>query len=356
MREIPIREGTTAAEFADVVVPAASPVVLRGFARDWPLVAAARQGEDEWIAMLSENATDAPIEVLRTDPENEGRFHYSADGLALNFVRGRTSLPVFLAALREQAASDRPFTMAALGVVAKQVLPDFDSSHPMPLVPAPATARLWIGNAAKVATHNDPTDNIAVVVAGRRRFTLFPPDQIANLYLGPLHFTPAGTPVSMVHVTAPDLDKYPRFAAALETAKVAELEPGDAIFIPYAWYHHVEALEPFNMLVNYWWNTARDDAGSPWDAMLHGMLSLRCLPANQRAAWRAMFDHYVFQLGDDPAAHIPAAVAGILGPISPDSLAQMRRSLLDALERDALSACANTADSDQIRPPGPRPR
>ena len=335
MRKIASRQATTPPEFANIVAPAATPVVLRGIAADWPLVVAARQGTDRCIAMLSEHATDAPIEVLRTDPQNEGRFHYTPDGLALNFLRGRASLPVFLAALQEQAASERPFTMAALGVVAEQVLPKFSSSHPMPFVPAPATPRLWIGNAAKVATHNDPTDNIAVVVAGRRRFTLFPPDQIANLYLGPLHFTPAGTPVSMVHVTAPDLDLYPRFAEAMAAAQVAELEPGDAIFIPYGWYHHVEALERFNMLVNYWWNPGRADIGSPWDAMLLGMLSLRPLPASQRAAWRAMFEYYVFLAADDPAAHLPAEVAGILGPATADTIAEIRESLIYALTRDA---------------------
>jgi hypothetical protein len=346
MREILSLEATTPDEFADVVAPAARPAVLRGIAGDWPLVAAARQGADRCMAMLSTHATDTLIGVLRTDPENDGRFHYTPDGRALNFELARTSLRVFLAMLQEQAASDRPFTIAAQAVVAAQVLPAFASSHPMLYVPAPATPRLWIGNAAKIATHNDAHDNLAVVVAGRRRFTLFPPAQIANLYLGPLHFTPAGTPISMVHLTAPDLDRYPRFAAALEAAETAELEPGDAIFIPYGWYHHVEALERFNMLVNYWWNPARDDVGSPWDAMLHGMLSLRPLPANQRAAWRAMFDHYVFQSGDDPAAHIPLEVAGILGTVTADTIEQMRKSLIEALERDAACSSAKSENSE----------
>jgi quercetin dioxygenase-like cupin family protein len=37
-------------------------------------------------------------------------------------------------------------------------------------------------------------------------------------------------------------------------AMEAELSPGDAIFIPMGWFHHVEALERFNVLVNYWWD------------------------------------------------------------------------------------------------------
>jgi cupin-like protein len=149
-----------------------------------------------------------------------------------------------------------------------------------------------------------------------------------------MHFTPAGVPISMVHVTAPDLDRYPRFAEALEAAQVAELGPGDALFIPYAWYHHVESLEPFNMWVNYWWNEARDDLGSAWDAMLHGMLSLRPLPPHQRAAWRAMFDHYVFQLGGDPAEHLSTDLKGVLGPVTPEAITGMRQALIEALTKD----------------------
>ena len=64
----------------------------------------------------------------------------------------------------------------------------------------------------------------------------------------------------MVHVTAPDLERYPRFASALERAQEAELLPGDASFIPRDWYHHVEALECFNVLVNYWWDADENAA------------------------------------------------------------------------------------------------
>jgi oxalate decarboxylase/phosphoglucose isomerase-like protein (cupin superfamily) len=113
-----------------------------------------------------------------------------------------------------------------------------------------------------VATHNDPVENVAVVAAGRRRFTLFPPSAEPDLYMGPHHPTPAGARISMVHVTAPDFDRFPRFAAALEVAQVAELLPGDAIFIPRDWFHHVEAIERFNVLVNYWWDASAEAAGS----------------------------------------------------------------------------------------------
>ena len=161
----------------------------------------------------SSQATDARQSRSSAPIRSEqGRFHYAPDGHSLNFIRGRASLPVFLAAFASRKPQRSPFRWSSQGLLAERFVPGFADAHPMPLVPASAAPRLWIGNAAKVATHNDPIDNIAVVAAGRRRFTLFPPDAEADLYMGPAHPTPAGTPVSMVHVTAPDFDRYPRFA------------------------------------------------------------------------------------------------------------------------------------------------
>lgn len=257
LRQIPEWQAPTVEQFREEIVPGGRPAVLRGVARDWPLVIASNDAH-RCMAMLSAHATGVEADVLRADPEQEGRFHYNCDGSSLNFVRGRGNLSGLLAGLREQENSERPFALVAQGMIAERHVPGFAKAHPMPLVPASAEPRLWIGNAAKVATHNDPVDNLAVVAAGRRRFTLFPPEAEADLHMGPNHPTPAGTPVSMVHVTTPDFDRFPRFASALESAQQAELSPGDALFIPRDWFHHVEALERFNMLVNYWWDSTQE--------------------------------------------------------------------------------------------------
>ena len=94
----------------------------------------------------------------------------------------------------------------------------------------------------------------------------------------------------------------------------AVLEPGDAIYLPFHWWHGVESLEPVNAFVNYWWNPAPAHLGSPYDALLAALTSLRGLPDDQRAVWRSLFDHYVFGANGDPAAHLPPDVKGILGP------------------------------------------
>lgn len=249
------RPAPTAEQFRDQIVAEARPFVVRGLAAQWPLVAAARQDPRRTIAMLAAHAADVPVDVLRADPEEQGRFHYRPDGRSLNFARGQASLPAFLKALREHEARTEPYALVTQGLIAERHLPGFRQSHPMPLLPPSAEPRLWIGNAAKVATHNDPVDNLAIVALGRRHFTLFPPEAEPDLHMGPAHPTPAGTPVSMVHVTAPDLDRFPHYARALERAEEAELSPGDAIFIPRDWFHHVEALDRFNVLVNYWWDS-----------------------------------------------------------------------------------------------------
>ena len=257
---VPEQAAPTPEQFRAKILPTGQPWVMRGVARDWPLVIAARKDSHEAMSMLEKGANAELAGVLRADPDLEGRFHYADERFAMNFTRGEGNVAGIIAALREQESSYRPFAIAAQSIIAERVFPGFSRTHPMPLVPPAANPRLWIGNAAKVATHNDPIENVAVVAAGRRRFTLFPPSAEPDLYMGPHHPTPAGARISMVHVTAPDLDRFPRFASALETAQEAELSPGDAIFIPRDWYHHVEALDRFNVLVNYWWDSSKDAA------------------------------------------------------------------------------------------------
>lgn len=324
MNPIPVRHGVTPAIFQEIRA-AGEPVVMKGLAAGWPFVRAA-----DAAGYLRAMALPGTVHFMRAPPEIEGRMHYGATIGSRNFTREEASFAGFLDLLAEQAGVERPEALALQGLPASQLMPGFAEANPMPLVPGIAP-RLWIGNAAKVAIHHDPTENIAVVGAGRRRFTLFAPEQVGNLYMGPFDPTPAGVQVSMVHLTAPDHARYPRFAAAMAAALVAELDPGDAIYIPYQWYHHVEALDRFNVLVNYWWDPVPD--ASPWEAMMHGFVSLRSLPPDQRRAWRAMFDRYVFLVDGDPGAHLPAEARGVFGATSPQAIAQMRAMLLDGLRK-----------------------
>ena len=192
---------------------------------------------------------------------------------------------------------------------------------------------IWIGNRTCVAAHFDNTDNIACVVAGTRRFTMFPPDQISNLYVGPLDLTPAGQPVSLVDIRRPDLERFPRFAAALEVAEVAELGPGDAVYVPALWWHHVEALDDFNVLVNYWWREVPEFFDSPSSSLLHCLLTIKSLPPEQRARWKAVFDHLIFQTEAPALEHLPPQVRGLFGELTQEKADRIRAMLIKSLSR-----------------------
>jgi hypothetical protein len=190
---------------------------------------------------------------------------------------------------------------------------------------------VWIGNQVTTPAHFDEFHNIACVACGGRRFTLFAPEQVRNLYVGPLDFAPTGAAISMARLDRPEDPRFPRLKLALAQAQVADLAPGDAIYIPPMWWHHVTSLGKLNALVNYWWRKEQGAGLVPQTrlgGLLHCILLFKSLPAAERAAWRELLDHYVF--GDeDPAAHIPEARRGWLGELD----AEQSGKLLERIRR-----------------------
>lgn len=318
--------------FRDQIMPANQPAVLKGLVADWPAVLAAKTSDEAIAEYLARMDAGKPITILTGGPEIGGRFFYTEAMDGLNFRRQPTRLIEALKGLLAFRSSPEPPALAVQSIPTEGALPGFAGANPQPLLEdALAAPRIWLGNAIVTATHFDMNYNIACAVAGRRRFTLFPPEQLKNLYLGPLEFTPAGPPVSLVDIANPDLARFPRFQEAWASAQSAELEPGDAIYIPYFWFHNVESLDRFTVLVNYWWNEPRTVMGRPLEALLHALASLRGLSAEEGRIWREVFDHYVFQVHGDPVAHIPPERHGSLGEMTPEHLARVREILIAAL-------------------------
>jgi hypothetical protein len=317
------------------VLPSGRPCVLRGLVRDWPAVAAARRSPQELVKYLARFDTGTPVDAIMTPPEVRGRIFYNENMSGFNFLRNRLPLAQVAEQVLRYAAFPAPPAVAAQSALMSEVVPGFTAENPLSVVSAQVQPRLWLGNAITTPTHLDEWNNIGCVVSGRRRFTLFPPEQVANLYIGPLDFAPTGAPMSLVPLHAPDFARFPRFRTALEAAVTAELGPGDALFIPALWWHHVESLEPFNLLVNYWWHAggeARIDGPCGFDALILAMLNLRAVPDATRKAWQALFDYYVFHGAGEPGAHIPEQRRGMLGPLSAEDAAKLRAQLAQKVQ------------------------
>ncbi|CAN5149643.1 cupin-like domain-containing protein [soil metagenome] len=324
-----------AATTADLVSAMAGsrPVVLRGLVSDWPLVQTGAKGDAALSDYLVVRDTGAEAMTFVGPPEMGGRFFYDDTMKGLNFERRPSTVTGLLGRLRLIASDPKPPALYMGAASIAQAMPRLAQDNPAPTLPDDAQARLWLGNATTVQTHYDLSANLACVVAGRRTFTLYPPEQAANLYVGPLEFTLAGQPVSLVDPLAPDRDRFPLYRIAEAEALQATLLPGDALYIPPLWWHHVQALDTLNLLVNYWWSSAPAYAGSPFESLIHGLLSIRSLPDEERAGWKALFDHFVFSAGPETVAHIPENARGVLGDLTPETARTIRQFLIGSLSR-----------------------
>ncbi len=314
------------------VLGAYRPAVLRGLVKHWPAVQHGRKSPQAIAAYLSAQDSGRPVNAVMTRPEENGRIFYNAAMDGFNFVRNQVPLSKVIEQVLRYGSFDKAPAVAAQSAVIAECLPAFVADNPLPLFDQVAPPRIWLGSAITTPAHFDESNNIACVVAGQRRFTLFPPEQIGNLYIGPLDHAPTGTPISMVSFAQPDFKRFPKFREALAHAFVADLEPGDAIFIPALWWHHVESLQRFNVLVNYWWKgvlqPGRTPPPSAFGCLMHTLVSLKQLSPDERRAWGAIFDHYVFNPEADSTGHIPPERRGILGELTPQQVAQVRAALL----------------------------
>lgn len=318
------------------VLPDKRPAILRGLVGEWPAVKHGLDSPAALVRYLNRFDSGKPVDALLTVPEIDGQIFYDDAMTGFNFLRNRLPLAAVAEQVLRYAEFPRSPAVAAQSALIRDCLPGFAAENSLSIVDDKVLPRIWLGNRITTPTHVDEWNNVGCVVAGRRRFTLFPPEQIANLYIGPLDFAPTGAPMSLVSLRNPDFQRYPKFREALAAAQAADLAPGDAIFIPPLWWHHVESLESFNVLVNYWWHDSHGDAAladSAFDALLHGILGIRALPPATRRAWSAFFEQYVF--GDDPdrTAHIPEKRRGILGSLSAEQLAGLRAHLAKRLVR-----------------------
>jgi hypothetical protein len=317
------------------LLSAAEPCVLKGLVADWQITRAGQRSDQAALDYIRSFYNGKTISASFGSPEIAGRLFYEEDFTRLNFESRRAQMDAVLDQIRAHLDDERPPTIYIGSTLVDGYLPGFRKDNDLGFAahgidPPPA---IWIGNRTIASCHYDAPNNIACCVVGTRRFTLFPPDQIFNLYPGPFEPTPGGQAISLVDFANPDFEKFPRFREAIEAGVVAEVEAGDAVFIPSMWWHHVQGLSKFNTLVNYWWSDLPAFIPTPMNALYHAIWTLRDRPESEKRAWKHVFDYYVFGPGGLPAEHIPDKARGVLGPITDDQARYIRAMLINKLNR-----------------------
>jgi hypothetical protein len=330
VHEIAARELSRPADFSEFL-ERARPVVIRGLVADWPIVEAARGSPrllKDYLALFD---TGANVEVYSGAPEIQGKYYYKPGLQGFNFERRTMKLTEALEHMLKALERPGAPSMYVGAAPTSDCLPGFAAGNPMPLV-AGAGPRIWLGTAANISSHYDTFDNLACVIAGRRRFTLYAPELVGRLYVGPLENTMAGPPVSLA-ASAPENSRgnFPLFEEIRDQALTAELEPGDALYLPKLWWHQVESTAAFNGLVNYWWDAFSSGPDAPYTSLLLAMITIAERPPAERQAWQAFFDHYVFRSNGHPLAHLPPEQHGLLGPLKPDNYSKIRARIMRLL-------------------------
>lgn len=322
----------------DELFEANEPVLLRGLAKSWALVQAGLESPDKAMTLLENHSSGQPIRLFSAPAEIKARFFYNEDCSGFNFTNKRASLSEIFENIRSNKNKpEHPyFYINSLHV--EEGFPGlhenndlvynhsvFENNKPL--------SKIWLGTESIASAHYDLPSNLACCVLGKRRFTLFPPDQIHNLYPGPLEPTPAGQVVTMVDIENPDYERYPRIQQALDAAIVVDMEPGDGLYYPSMWWHQVQAFDPFNIMMNYWWISSPAYMGNPMDIVMHGILGLRDRPEAEKKAWREIFDYYVFGSADIPREHLPESMQGALAEMNDMNARRIRAVLKNKLNR-----------------------
>ncbi|XP_011151408.1 lysine-specific demethylase 8 [Harpegnathos saltator] len=113
----------------------------------------------------------------------------------------------------------------------------------------PPDINAWFGPSGTVSPlHYDPKNNLLSQVFGYKRIILYHPDETNNLYpytTKLLNNTAQTDPIN------PDYNKWPNFRKA--KGFMCYLKPGEMLYIPPKWWHHVTALSP-SFSISFWWS------------------------------------------------------------------------------------------------------
>ncbi len=185
-------------------------------------------------ASLQERFGEVPVEVQAGragDPRYEERSHRHKERMALGD---------FLSAVQGGPSNDLYMTANNGAVNGEALAPLFDDVGPLgdgylDLARVREQGFVWIGPAGVVTPlHHDLTNNLMVQLFGRKRVRLVPALEVARV-ANHHHVYSRVDPLAPDHAACPDWGR----ATVLDVI----LEPGDVLFIPVGWWHHVVGVD-----------------------------------------------------------------------------------------------------------------
>jgi hypothetical protein len=203
------------------------PVLLRGFIRSWP--AFGRWSPADFAYRFGSAEVEAMTGIRQNQPEDTTPYRQCTCMTMADLVRAFTE---------DEGAGD--IYLVAQNQFLRR--PAFEALwQDMPLDPDwfdTKTARthiaLWMGPRGSITPfHYDLQNALLAQVFGAKSIILAPPEETEKLYCGNGGY-------SQVDPEHPDLETFPAFRTA--NLWHAMIEPGDALFLPFGWWHHVRAL------------------------------------------------------------------------------------------------------------------
>jgi cupin-like protein len=221
-------------EFTARYIRRSRPVILRGAIHDWPAM-------QRWsYGYFKQRFGEREVPVVRA---KNGTLYDAAEGLHYEQIR--------LAEYVDGLAAGGPNDLYVVFRV-HEVMPELfdDIVRPIYCRDAPwLRSRFWFaGPDTKGPLHRDLPNNLYAQIVGHKKFILIDRRSTRRVYR---HSFFSGVPnYSPVDAEAPDLGRYPCFRDA--RLLVAEVGPGDLLYIPSLWWHQAHSVDT-SLSVNLWW-------------------------------------------------------------------------------------------------------
>ena len=262
------------------------------------------------------------IEAFVGEPAIAGKYYYAEDLKGFNFERRRMR---FADALSAIVATHRRSGSPSIYVgfrARHDFLPGFAAQNALPLLAAHVAPRIWLGHASNVSAHYDAVDNLACVVAGTRRFTLFPRNPSTGSTWArsttPWRDNPSAWP--------PPRRRTRRNFRCSARSKIRRCVPSSSpamrCICPSSGGTRSSPPRPSMGWSIIGGTPFAGGPDAPYTGMLLTMITIAERPPAERQAWKAFFDHYVFRSNGHPLAHLPAEQHGLLGPLKPTTTAR----------------------------------